>query len=114
MKKGHTNEARRATTSKGLNPASLKRFKTASAESDGLAIRVGSAAIVALGRPRRNCKRGAPGQLPMPTAAASWILQEGTIQNCMAGEWTKTHISPAETSTPVFLERNCERTFSSD
>ena len=114
MKKRYTNEARRATTSKGLNPASLKRFKTTSAESDGLAIKLGLAAIVALGLPRRNCNRGAPGQLPVPTAAASWILQEETNQNCMVGEWTKPHISPAETSTPVFLIRNCERTFSSD
>lgn len=71
---GQTDEARRATTSSGLNPASAKRAKMVSVESNGAGIVLSGAGAVALGRPRRNCKRGAPGQLPMPTAPASWML----------------------------------------
>ena len=71
---GHTNEARRAITSSESNPASAKRARMASVESNGAGIVLSGAGAVALGRPRRNCNRGAPGQLLMPTAPASWIL----------------------------------------
>ena len=71
---GHTNEARRATTSSESNPASAKRARMASVESNGAGIVLSGAGAVALGRPRRNCNRGAPGQLLMPTALASCIL----------------------------------------
>jgi len=83
--KEHTNEARRATTSSGLNPASAKRAKITSVESNGAGTVLAGAGAVALGRPRRNSNWGAPGQLLMPTAPASWMLQEWTSECSMAG-----------------------------
>jgi hypothetical protein len=104
--KGYTNEARRATTSSEVNPASAKRAIMTSVESDGPGIVPSGAGAVALGRPRRNGSRGAPGQLLRPTAPASWILR-GT-DDYVLHSWVvnSTHKSPGD-MIPPNCERNC-------
>ncbi len=94
-------------TSSESNPASAKRARMASVESNGAGIVPSGAGAVALGRLRRNCNRGAPGQLLMPTALASWILGRMS-QSCMHGHPVvdETHKSPGEMA-PSNCERNC-------
>jgi len=73
--KKYTNEAKSATTSSELKPASEKRAKMVSVDWVGEGTMESGAAAVATGRPAKNSSRGAPGQFPIPTAAASWMLQ---------------------------------------
>ena len=69
-------EARRATASLGLKPASAKRAKIAVTESVGSGMVRSGAAALGAGRPNLNSRRGAPGQLAVPTAAARWTLRK--------------------------------------
>ena len=88
----------RTTSSLALRPASANRERIDSAESrnnivnrfmlrkrnvQGLPVTSGTeksaAGINGNGRPRRNSKRGAPGQVLRPTAAAKWSLKNTSV-----------------------------------
>ena len=69
-------EARSATTSAGLKPASAKRSRMEVMVSNGSGTSRSGAGAVASGRPSMNSRRGAPAQFEKPTAPANWILKE--------------------------------------
>ena len=69
-------EARSATTSAELKPASAKRSRMAVMVSKGSGTSRSGAGAVASGRPSMNSRRGAPAQFEKPTAPANWILKE--------------------------------------
>ena len=78
---GLTHEARRATTSAGLKfPASLKRWRMLSTVSNGSGTVPSGAGAVGAGRPSKNSRRGAPGQLLTPTAPANWMLLQLSVR----------------------------------
>lgn len=67
-------EARRATTSGVEKPASAKRARIAVTLSVGSGTVRSGAGASGGGRPNENLRRGAPGQLPVPIAAARCTL----------------------------------------
>jgi len=68
-------EARRATTSEGLKPASANLARMAVTLSVGSGTVRSGAGPVGAGLPSKNGSRGAPGQFVIPTAAARWTLE---------------------------------------
>lgn len=67
-------EERRAIASWGENPASANRSRILVTLSVGSGTVRSGAGALGGGRPNMNSRRGAPGQLDVPTAAARWTL----------------------------------------
>lgn len=79
-------EAKRATTSFAVKPASAMRARILSTESDGSGTVRSGAGREKLDRPAMNCRRGPPPQLDTPTAPANWMLWWGQLFHVGAGK----------------------------
>lgn len=79
-------DARRATVSSGLKPASAMRARILSTESVGRGIKPSGETWESFDRPARNWRRGPPTQLLTATAPANWMLRRDSQNSTLACE----------------------------
>ena len=87
-----------------MRPASVIRALIFSTGSSGSGTAPTSVGKVAFGRPARNSRRGAPGQLETPTAPANWIRSPAVTLNLPL--LRKGVMLSIESSIPLFAPKS--------